>query len=64
MDGYEATKTLKELRSDLPIIAQTAYAFTSDKEKALQSGCDEYVSKPIDSKQLLALISKHLNEVY
>jgi PAS domain S-box-containing protein len=62
MDGYEATKTLKELRSNLPIIAQTAYAFTSDKQKALQSGCDEYISKPIDSKQLLALISKHLIE--
>ncbi len=62
MDGYEATKTLKELRIDLPIIAQTAYAFSSDKEKALQAGCDEYISKPIDSDQLLSLISKHLSK--
>lgn len=62
LDGYKATKYIKEIRNDLPVIAQTAYAFTSDREKALAAGCDDYISKPIDSAKLLALIAKYLKQ--
>lgn len=45
MDGYEATRLIKQLKPDLPVIALTAFAFAGDKEKALDSGCDNYLSK-------------------
>lgn len=60
LDGYQATKEVKSIRPDLPIIAQTAYAFSADKERALEVGCDDYISKPLDRKKLIALMSKYL----
>jgi len=59
-DGFEATREIKEFRKELPIIAQTAYAFSTDKEKALAAGCDDYISKPIDRLKLVSLMAKHL----
>ena len=59
MDGYTATKEIKKFRSDLPIIAQTAYAMESDKRKALEEGCDDYISKPIRRQDLINIITKH-----
>ena len=61
MDGIEATIQIKEMRPDLPIIAQTAYAFEDEKSKILAIGCDEYLPKPLDNIKLNALISKYLN---
>jgi CheY-like chemotaxis protein len=60
MDGYEATRKMKKFRNDLPIIAQTAYAFASDREKALEAGCDDYISKPINRDRLVELLMKYL----
>lgn len=60
MDGYEATKRIKNKRPELPVIAQTAYATSDDKEEALKAGCDEYLSKPIQIKQLKDLLNKYL----
>ena len=60
MNGLEATKQILEFRSELPIIAQTAYAFSDDKIKALEHGCIDYISKPIKMTDLLTLIRKHL----
>jgi len=56
MDGYEATRLIKEFRKKLPVIAQTAYALSNDKNKALNAGCDDYVSKPIGKDILLKMI--------
>jgi PAS domain S-box-containing protein len=56
MDGFEATKIIKGLRPDLPIIAQTAYSSESDKEKALACGCNDFISKPFKKEELLKLI--------
>ena len=61
MDGIEATKQIKKLRPDIPIIAQTAYAFEDEKNKILAIGCDEYLAKPLENTKLHALINKYLN---
>jgi len=60
MSGYEATKRIKELKPDLPIIAQTAYAMHNDREKCLEYGCDDYVSKPIIKEILFKKIISYL----
>jgi CheY-like chemotaxis protein len=58
MSGYEAAKKIKQIRTDLPIIAQTAFAMNEDRRKALASGCDAYLSKPIKKEELLGFIDK------
>jgi two-component system, cell cycle response regulator DivK len=62
ISGIEATSTIKTFRKELPIIAQTAYAMAGDKEKCLEAGCDEYISKPISRLGLLNLMAKYLNK--
>ena len=64
MDGWEATRRLKatpETR-DIPIIALSAHVMTGDKEKALAAGCDDYETKPVDFKRLLAKMAALLPE--
>jgi CheY-like chemotaxis protein len=60
MDGLEATQKIRGFRKDLPIIGVTAYAMTGDKEKAIAAGCDDYVTKPVKSDNLLSVIKKYL----
>lgn len=60
MDGYEATKEIKKIRPNLPIIAQTAFALLGDKNKSLENGCDDYIAKPVKKDVLIQLIRKHL----
>ncbi len=60
MDGFEATKQIKLFKSSLPIIAQTAYAHPSDKEKVKEYGCDDYIPKPISEDLLIKLLIKYL----
>ncbi len=57
MDGYEATRWIREFNPDIKIIAQTAYALEGDREKALASGCDAYMDKPLSKKKLFNLIN-------
>jgi len=59
-DGYLATKEIKKIKPNLPVIAQTAYAMESDRVKALEAGCDDYISKPIEIAKLFEVINKHL----
>ena len=61
MNGYEATQILKKRYPNLPVIAQTAFAMSDDREKALDAGCDDYLAKPIKSKDLLNITEKYLN---
>jgi len=56
MNGYEATRILKKKYPNLPIVAQTAFAMSDDREKALDSGCDDYLAKPFAFKELSARI--------
>ena len=58
MNGFEATKEIKKIRPLLPIIAQTAYAIAGDKEKAIDAGCDDYISKPIKREKLMEMITR------
>lgn len=59
-DGLEATRIIRSFNKDLPIIAISAYAFSSDTEKCIEAGCNDYISKPIVIDQLLVLIKKYL----
>jgi CheY-like chemotaxis protein len=61
IDGLELTRRLKAdpATKDIKIIAVTAYAMKGDEEKALEAGCDDYVTKPIDTRGLPAVIAKH-----
>lgn len=59
MGGIEATKILKKQFPELPIVAQTAYSMPEDREYALQSGCDEFISKPIKKEKLMEIINKY-----
>lgn len=59
MDGLEATRKIRSMRQDLPIIAVTAYAFSSDEKKVLAAGCDEYLSKPVKKELLLKKLEKY-----
>lgn len=61
MNGIDATKEIKSTYPDLPIIAQTAYAYSEEKEKVLALGCDDYLSKPIDKNLLYKTIKKYIN---
>lgn len=60
IDGYEATKRIKEFRSELPIIAQTAHALNEDRKKCLSAGCIDYLTKPINQDLLFNTIGKYL----
>jgi CheY-like chemotaxis protein len=60
MNGYEATQILKKKYPNLPIVAQTAFAMSDDREKAIDAGCDDYLAKPIKSKDLLSVVGKYI----
>jgi len=62
VDGYEVTRRLKsqEEFKDIPIVALTAHAMRGDREKALEAGCQGYISKPINVRELPELIRSYL----
>jgi CheY-like chemotaxis protein len=62
MNGFEATKRIKQMRKNVPIIAQTAYAMSTDEENCIRSGCDDYISKPLRIDTLLKKIDKHVRQ--
>ncbi len=60
VNGYEATSIIKKIKPEIPIIAQTAFAMEGDREKAIAAGCDDYITKPLDSSKLLEMVQTHL----
>ncbi|MGY5847124.1 response regulator [Salegentibacter sp. HM20] len=62
LNGIEATKIIREKNSEIAIIAQTAYTQASDKDKAIEAGCDDFITKPIEPAELLQKISKYIPE--
>lgn len=60
IDGLEATRQIKSMNSDVPVIAITAYAMAGDEQKVLSAGCDGYLSKPISKEKLLRKIAEFI----
>ncbi|MFC2112054.1 PAS domain S-box protein [Bacteroidota bacterium] len=61
MDGLSATRHIRKTNKKIPIIAQTAYAQVTDRKLALESGCSDYISKPVSPVELTNLLEKYLN---
>jgi len=59
MDGYEATKLIRQFNKDVIIIAQSAHAFRGDREKAIEAGCNEFVEKPIKNDKLIKILNNY-----
>lgn len=64
MDGLTLTRIIKEnpLKRNIPIVALTAFAMKGDKEKAIESGCNGYIEKPIDTQKFILQVRKFLGE--
>jgi signal transduction histidine kinase len=58
MGGFEATQKIRDFNKEVVIIAQTAYALAGDREKAIEAGCDDYISKPLNKNLLKVMINK------
>jgi len=62
MDGYEATRQIRQFNTRVVIIAQSAYALAGDREKAIEAGCNDYIAKPMKQLELIELIRKYFHE--
>jgi CheY-like chemotaxis protein len=60
MDGYTAVRTLREMGVEVPIMALTAHALTGERERCMEVGCDEYLTKPVDRALLIEQIRQLL----
>ena len=60
LDGLEATRQIKLVMPDLPIIALTANAFDSDRQAAFEAGCDNFMSKPVGAESCLKMIASYI----
>ncbi|MCD4679522.1 MAG: response regulator [Bacteroidales bacterium] len=61
MNGYDTTRQIRKFNKNLVIIAQTAYALSGDKKKAIEAGCNDYIPKPLNKKLLSEIINKLLD---
>ena len=59
-NGLDATREIKAIYPDLPVIAVTANAFDSDRQQALEAGCDDFLAKPVSAGTCLATIAKYI----
>jgi len=64
MDGFTATREIKSINNNIPIIAQTALTSKTDIQNSMDAGCDDYISKPIDIENLIFKINRIFSEIY
>lgn len=62
MDGYIATREIRKINGDIPIIAFTAFALDGDRENAIEAGCTDYVIKPVQKDKLISLVLSYLTK--
>jgi len=62
LDGYEATRRIREFNNEVVIVAQTAFAISSDSLKVKEAGCNDYLPKPINKEHLFAVIKKYFRK--
>ncbi len=62
MNGYDATRQIRQFNKEVVIIAQSAFGLSGDREKAIEAGCNDYIVKPINKDQFLALIQKYFKK--
>jgi len=62
LNGYDATKHIREFNKEVPIIAQTAFAMIPDQKTILESGFTDFLSKPVEEETLFGLIKKYMQE--
>ena len=62
LNGYEATRQIRQFNKDVVIIAQTAFGLSGDRKKAIEAGCNDYMAKPIKKDELLSLIQKYFKK--
>lgn len=60
MDGFEATRQIKALKPQVPVVVQTAYISSEDRQQAAQVGCDDFISKPISNDTLRLIVEKFI----
>ncbi len=60
LNGYDATRIIRETNKVVPIIAQTAFTMTNEKDNSIEAGCNAYITKPINRIELLSTIHKYL----
>lgn len=60
MNGLEVTRLIRKIDSNIPIIAQTACVISGDKDNCLRAGCNDYISKPIITEELLQIVDKYI----
>lgn len=63
MNGFDATRKIREFNTHVVIIAQTAFALAGDKENAIDAGCTDYIAKPIKREELLTLINRYIEGI-
>ena len=60
MDGLEATRLIRSYSKEVPIVALTAFAFESDKDRAIEAGCDDFLTKPVSQNALEKVLDKYV----
>ncbi len=64
MDGFTATRLIKEMKPHIPIVVQSAYITPEDRQRATDAGCDDFISKPISEDTLRLIIEKFVLKKY
>ena len=62
INGYDLTRSMHQINPDIPIIAQTAYSYDTDREKAMEAGCVDFMTKPISQSKLFITLDEYLHK--